>query len=274
MSTVRRLAMIALVATACSVLPVNAQALALLYAKGDVFDYSLHMVLNQDVTQATMNTVPLYGDLTAHEKVTVVSVDANGAADVTVQLFDVVVKTDVKQASSPASPSRPAQDVRIAADGRILGLSGSTTWPGDFPFGAALGGNLFTAVLPHNAVKPGDTWSSDYDETLPFNFKPFHIATRSKYLRDETFQGLNAAVIETTTSISADFMLDTSHRTRGTASSDVTTWIDPKHHRILKSHLSAKMDATLTYENAFGTVNNLTTVLKATETADLLPFKA
>lgn len=270
----RRLALVSIFVASCSVLPANAQAVALVYAKGEVLDYSLRMVLNQDVTQGTMNTVPLYGDLTAHEKVTVVSVDANGAADVTVQLFNVVVKTDVKQASGPASPSRPAQDVRIAADGRVLGLSGSSTWPGDFPFGAALGGNMFSAVLPHHAVKPGDTWSSDYDETLPFNFKPFHLATRSKYLHDEAFQGVNAAVVETTTNVSADFMLDSSHRTRGTASSDVTTWIDPKNHRILKSHLSAKMDATLTYENAVGTVNNLTTVLKATETADLLPFKA
>ena len=267
----RFLALVVLLAAACSLQPVNAQALALAYNRGEVFDYSLHMVLNQDVTQGTMNTFPQYGDLTAHEKVTVLSVDASGAADVTVQLFNVVVKTDAKQVNGAASPSRPPQDVRIGADGRILSLGGNNTWPGDFPFGAALGGNLFSAVLPQNAVTPGDTWSNDYDQALPFNFKPFHIATRSKYLRDESFMGANAAVVETTTSISADFMQDSTHRTRGAASSEVTTWIDPKTHRILKSHLSAKMDATLTYENAFGTVNDLTTVLKATETADLLP---
>jgi hypothetical protein len=40
---------------------------------------------------------------------------------------------------------------------------------------------------------------------------------------------------------------------------------------ILKSHLSAKMDATLTHENEFGTVSNLNTVLKATGAADLVP---
>jgi hypothetical protein len=269
-----RLASVALFAVSCGVLPVNAQALSLGYKIDDVYEYSLHMVLNQDVTQGTMSTQPQYGDLSAREKVTVLSVDASGAADVTVQLFDVAVKTDVKQVNSATSPSRPAQDVRIAPDGRILSLSGSNTWPGDFPFGAALGGNLFTAVLPHNAVKPGDAWSNDYDQALPFNFKPFHISTRSKYLRVESFQGVNAAVVETTTEISADFATDSSHRTKGTASSDVITWIDARAHRILKSHMSAKMDATLTYENAVGTTNSIATVLKATETADLLPFKA
>jgi hypothetical protein len=220
-----------------------------------------------------MNTFPQYGDLTAHAKVTVLTVDADGAASVTVQLFNVVVKSDAKQVSATTSPSRPAQDVRIAADGRITSLSGTNTWPGDFPFGAALGGNLFTAVLPHNAVKPGDTWSTDYDEALPFNFNPFHLATRSKYLRDESFQGVNAAVIQTMTDIAADFRQDSTHRTKGTASSDVITWIDPTTRRILKSHLSANMDATLTYENAVGTTNSIVTVLKATETADLMPVK-
>jgi hypothetical protein len=263
----------ALFAVACGVTPAHAQPLTLSYRLGDVYEYSLHMVLNQDVTQGTMNTVPQYGDLVARERVTVMSVDANGAGDVTVQLFDVIVKTDPKQVTTTASPSRPAQDVRIATDGHVISLSGSNTWPGDFPFGVALGGNLFTAVLPKGAVKPGDTWSSDYDQALPFNFKSFHLATKSKYLRDESFQGVNAAVVQTTTDISSDFRLDNTHRTNGTASSDVTTWIDPGTHRILKSQMSAKMDATLTYENAIGTTNSIVTLLKATETADLLPLK-
>ena len=269
----RLVTLVALLSVACGVTPVQTQSLTLAYHFGDLYEYSLHIVLNQDVTQGTMAAIPQYGDLTAHEKVTVVSVDVTGAADVTVQLFNVVVKTDAKQVSNPAAPSRAAQDVRIATDGHIISLSGSNTWPGDFPFGVALGGNLFTAVLPKGAVKPGDTWSSDYDQALPFTFKSFHLATKSKYLRDESFQGVNAAVVETTTDISADFRLDNTHRTNGTASSDVTTWIDPGTHRILKSQMSAKMDATLTYENAIGTTNSIVTLLKATETADLLPLK-
>jgi hypothetical protein len=39
---------------------------------------------------------------------------------------------------------------------------------------------------------------------------------------------------------------------KGTTTSDVTTWIDPTAHRILKSHMTAKTSGTLTFVMAPG----------------------
>jgi hypothetical protein len=81
-----------------------------------------------------------------------------------------------------------------------------------------------------------------------------HITAKSTYLRDESAGGVNAAVVETKSTGNIDF--DTTSTAtkdgmppisvKGTFSTDVTTWIDPSGHRIVKSHSTATDDATIT----------------------------
>src|SRR5260370_37510422 len=109
-----------------------------------------------------------------------------------------------------------------------------------------MGGGLFViSVLPSNAVKPGDTWSKDYDKANPGSKGSVHLTTHSTYLRNEPLNGVNAAVVETASSGSIDVTLGPAGGAapsgafggsiKGTMTSDVTTWLDPGGHRILKT---------------------------------------
>jgi hypothetical protein len=130
---------------------------------------------------------------------------------------------------------------------------------------SALGGSLFiSAILPDHAVKTGDTWTKSYDQTNPGPATgTIHITGTSKYLRDETLNGIKAAVVETKSAGAIDLALDVSKLAagsataqlpigglagmtlKGTLATDVTTWIDPSGHRVMKTHSTSTDDGML-----------------------------
>src|SRR5260370_17773111 len=137
----------------------------------------------------------------------------------------------------------------MAPDGRIVSVTGVTI-PGNHRSGFGLGGNIASAVLPDNAVKPGDTWWKTYDEPSPAFGGTIHVTTRSTYLRDESFHGVQAAVVETasTTTISLDSKAAAATSTVGlkvTEASDARSWIDPPTHRLLKTLMPPSDTITL-----------------------------
>jgi hypothetical protein len=204
------------------------------------------------------------------------SVDSSGVADLSVALSSIVVKGQADGVTnSTTGLTLPPQEIKIAADGRLLSVNGISS-EGGFPFGMGTGGDLVSAVLPDTPVKPGDTWSKDYDQANPLGSGPIHVTSKSKYLRDESLQGVNAAVVETTSNAAVEFTIDTSALAlptsgtsvpstfplpqtgmqgmtiKGTATSDVITWIDPNGHRILKSHMTSKTTGNLSFVLAPG----------------------
>jgi hypothetical protein len=275
MGPVRRLALVAVFAVACGATAAHAQTLALAYHAGDVHRYSFHSTATENIdTGAT--TIPVTIDMSAQETVTVQSVDSSGVADLSVALSSIVVKGQADGVTnSTTGLTLPPQEIKIAADGRLLSVNGISS-EGGFPFGMGTGGDLVSAVLPDTPVKPGDTWSKDYDQANPLGSGPIHVTSKSKYLRDESLQGVNAAVVETTSNAAVDFTIDTSALAlptsgtagpstfplpqtgmqgitiKGTTTSDVTTWIDPNGHRILKSHMTSKTTANLSFVLAPG----------------------
>ena len=112
------------------------------------------------------------------------------------------------------------------------------------------------AVLPDNAVKPGDSWTKSYDQASPFGSGSTHVTANSKYLRDETFHGVKAAVVETTTSANIDLSMTPTQQgaaggspgtsIQGKWTTDVTSWIDPSAHRLLKTLMKGTTDITMT----------------------------
>jgi hypothetical protein len=269
----RRLALVAVLTLACGALPAHAQTLSLAYKAGDVYKYGFHATSTGEVNVLGTNA-PVNNELTALETVTVKSVDPSGVADVSLALSNITIKSEFSGTSSTTTGiPLPAVEVKIASDGRILTANGTSMEAG-LAFSTGLGGNLVSAVLPDTPVKPGDTWSKDYDQTsLPSPATgAIHVTTKSKYLRDESFQGINAAVIETTSDAAIDVTLDmslpppgsgpspfpaptnggTGIAIKGTTTSDVTTWIDPSNRRILKSHMTAKTNGTMTFVMAPG----------------------
>jgi hypothetical protein len=123
-------------------------------------------------------------------------------------------------------------------------------------FSGLSGGFFVSAVLPANAVKPGDTWSKNYDQANPGGTGTVHLTSQSKYLRNESIQGVTAAVVETTSTGSMDMSLGApaagssssafgGMSIKGTVTSDVTTWIDPSTHRMLKTHSTETNSGTV-----------------------------
>jgi hypothetical protein len=281
----KRLTLVALFALACGALPAHAQALSLAYHAGDTFKYSFHSTTKETIVAGAI-TVQTEIDMSAGEVLKVNSVDSSGVADLSLTLNNFVIKSTTGGTTNSTSgiPDK-AMDIKIAADGRILSMNGNQ-YVGSNPFVAfaGMGGGFFvTAVLPSTAVKPGDTWSKDYSQPYPDGSGSMKLTSHSKYLRDESLQGVTAALVETTSNGSVDFTMGMvsaasaagglTGSIKGTVTADVTTWIDPNGHRVLKTHSTEINDGTMIF-NLSGTVipgmtGPITT--KGTGTTDLTP---
>jgi hypothetical protein len=265
MPPVRRLVLFVFLAAACGPTAIGApgQSLSLDYRKGDVYSYSFQTTVRESFDGGAQETL----NETAHQTYTVMSVDSGGTADLrlVVSNFDFTSTPDQITVPQGISPN-PTIDMRVAADGRVLTQD----------LGITTGGGISWGVLPGTAVKPGDTWSKDYDTTVTGYAGNNHLITKSKYLRDELFQGAQAAVIETTIAMTSRFSAgpspgsDTKVTAEGTSTSTVTTWIDRDAHRILKSHTSATFDQTGTYDSPSLPPPTVVS-LKGDSTTDLLP---
>jgi hypothetical protein len=271
---VRRLTLVVLVAFACGPLTAHAQTLSLAYHSGDTSRYRVHTIFNETLNYGTLaTTFSIKFDMTAQETVTVQSVDAGGTADLLIALTGVTAKGSVNGDALPMSGvGYPSIDLKVAADGRIVGATSSGIGPlGNLSALAGMGGTYISAVLPDTAVKPGDTWAKSYDQPNPIGSGVSRITTNSKYLRDETVQGINAAVVETTSKASYDITIDTSMlfagqtgsqssatpgvtglsmTLKGVSTSDATTWVDASGHRPIKTHVTSSTDAAITMPTA------------------------
>jgi hypothetical protein len=263
---VRRLALVAVVIVSCApsptqtATPAAGQTLKLVFHAGAVYRFSLHSIQSL----ATGTDPASQFEFTAQETATVQSVDATGTADIDVSLSNVVALSGA--VGGQTDTSRPAFDVKIAPDGRILSMDGPAM-ASKFPFRTGFDANLIVAVLPDVQVMPGDTWTKEYDQLNPFGAGSgtIHIQTASKYLRDESINGVGAAVVETTSEATIDTTESvgvgaptpgspsypllpggvTGFALTGTTSTDVTTWIDPSGHGIMKTHITAKTAASI-----------------------------
>lgn len=266
----RRLIAVAVLLVACGILPAHAQTLSLAFKQGEQYAYTLHFTgtfaakvgsISQDVKI----------DARAKETVTIAAVESDGTADMTLTLSDLTITTTGKASDGSATTSTttqtnaiPPQQLKVAPDGRVLSINGQTI-SSESPFGVLTGGYLVYAVLPDSAVKPGDKWSKSYDQAQPGGSSSVHVTSNSTYLRDESFRGVNTAVVETHSA--ADFTLNlfapkspppnTPNGTgarptpgglgaiQGSVTSDTTSWIDPGAHRVLKSSMKATLKASI-----------------------------
>ena len=235
----------------------RAHTLSLAYKAGDTYKYKLHASSKQTVTTSEIS-FPLNFDISADESIKVKSVDSSGTADLAITLSNLTMKSTTGGVSNTTT-GVPAQtiNVQVGADGRLVSVEGNQL-PGGTPMQAfsGLGGGFFiTAVLPAKPVKPGDTWTKDYDQANPNGTGGTHVTSKSFYLRDESLNGVNAAVVETKSTMTIDMTIDESSPSsemwmsgltmKGTVTTDVTTWVDPDGHRVMKTHSTAADDATI-----------------------------
>ena len=258
----RRLAAVLfLVVSGCgSIGSVQAHSISLAYKAGDTYKYALHAVLNYTIG-AEGFSVPFNLDMAGKETITVKSVDSSGTADLTISLTDLSVKTTTTTAPTSV-------EMKVASDGRIVSVNGSTFTNGSLPGLSGTEGGLITAILPDKPVKPGDTWTKDYDQANPMGKGSIHVTSKNKYLRDEQVKNVNTSVVESNIATTIDVTIDMSAMAgqggtplfpstggasglqslsmKGTTTSVVTSWIDASAHRVAKTHSSGTLDATMT----------------------------
>lgn len=265
MGRMRHLAIVALFVVACGASATNqAQTLKLAYAQGQQHTYKLQMTLDETVDLGGISQ-PIKFDMTATEKETVQSVDSSGVADLRIEMSDVSIKSTVNGQTSTTTTAVPASEVKIGADGHVESING-LSFSGGSPFGAVGSSGQSSAVFPDHPVKPGDSWTKDYDQTNPLGTGTIHVTTSSKYLRDESVNGAQAAVVQSTVTTPMDMTIDfaklgqmtgqpitmpisglTGMSIKGSQVGDVTTWLDAKAHRNLKTKVSNKIDAQFSF---------------------------
>lgn len=270
----RRLAVVAVFLVACGILPAHAQTIALAFKQGDTYRYALHLTASFSIrTGSISQDVKL--DAKAKESVAVTSVESDGTADVSLTVNDMTITTTGKTPDGSTSTTTttnssaiPPQQIKIAPDGRILSVNGESI-SAQSPFGVLVGSNLAYAVLPDTAVKPGDRWVKSYDQSQPGGQSSVHVTANSTYLRDESFQGVNAAVIETrsTSTFTMGFGATApapnapnappggrpsplppavgGASMQGTVTADTISWVDPGARRVLKSTEMADLKSTI-----------------------------
>jgi hypothetical protein len=294
----KRLALIALVlVAACGSVGAGSQAHAirLAYKAGDSYKYSLHFVLNYTIGVQGVS-LPLNMDMSGKESVKVKSVDSSGVADLSITLTDMSVKVSVNGTTNTTTTASSTVEVKVGPDGHIISVNGSAmSGSGSLPGLSGTDSGLISAILPDKPVKPGDTWTKNYDDT---NFMgstgTLHVTTDNKYLRDDNLNNVNAAVVESKINASLDLTFDTSSlgggsslfpaaggssglqsmSMKGTTKSDVTSYIDASAGRILKSHSTGSVDATINLNMAAGSAAPGLTgpiTFKGTQTLDMNP---
>ncbi len=278
---------------ACGSATLQAQTLSLAYATGDAYSYSVHVAGNETMTYGS-TAIPVNLDMSARETLTVKSVDSRGVAEITLTTSSVTMTMPRNGVNNTTTGlTTPPVDMKVAADGTILSVNGTSVGGGSLAtLSGSLSGTFVSAVLPDKPVKLGDTWSKDYDQTFPGGDGTIHVATTSKYLRNESVNGVNTAVVETNSTTTFNLTIDLSKTVAGSTSpfpmlpsgslmqgmtmsgtytSDVTTWFDPAVHRLVRSHLSGTTDATMTFKISAGAIMPLTgpISIKGTQTLDL-----
>ncbi|HEV2216128.1 MAG TPA: hypothetical protein VGV88_01025 [Candidatus Dormibacteraeota bacterium] len=289
----KRLGLLAIVAVAaCGSIGAQAHTVSLAYKAGDTYKYGLHIVMKYTITAAGLS-IPFNLEMSAKESIAVKSVDSTGTADLGVTVSNMSLKTSINGTTNTATTTTAQSlDMKVAKDGRIVSINGTAFDNTSFGGVSGVQGGLISAILPDNAVKPGDTWTKTFDQPNPFGVGSSHVTSNNTYLRDEN----NAAVIESRINGSLNMSIDPSALAgqsgtpvvpstgaaggvqsisiAGTSTSDVTSWIDLSAKRLVKTHSTGNVNATLTVNMAAGsTTPGLTgpVTFKGTQTLDLTP---
>ena len=249
----------------------NAQALALTFVEGDATTYTMHMTMNgqMDAGELLGGSQALDMDVTQVVTWEVTSVDADGVATITVTIDEMSGAVNGMELPADASAT-PPMEIQIAPDGRILSAGGLSFAGADLTGGASFPGmGQMTPMLPDEAVEPGDTWTQDFSQEVPFGEGTIEFTSSSTLEGYEDVNGVNAAVVTTEYTVPMDLtfdfgeLLETMGDTEGltgaagledaqmTLSGEgaftQTAWVDVEAGEMLKMTSSGAFDMTIGY---------------------------
>ena len=186
----------------------EAQPLALSFAEGQEQTYEIHQTMDAEISSPLFGSETLSMDVTQVVGWRVVSVDEAGTATIEITVAEMNGTLNGDQV--PSTPVPPIE-IEIAADGRVLSAGGlalggaAETQGFGFP-----GMGQLTPILPDDgdAVSVGDTWDKEFSQDFPFGEGTIEFSASSTYVRNETVDGREAAVIETDMTVPMDVTLE------------------------------------------------------------------
>jgi hypothetical protein len=249
----------------------SAQTLTLAFTPGQTETYTTHMTMDGEMNAGELlGSQPVVMDVTQTVTWEVASVDADGVATVDVTVEEMTGTVNGTAIPDPASSTGPIE-MRIAPDGRILSAGGMSFAGLDRTGGANFPGmGQMTPLLPDGPVQPGDTWTKDFSQEVPFGEGTIGFTSTSTLERYEDVDGVNAAVVTTEFTVPMDFTIDLAEAldamggaegvpTGATGLADAkiafggsgrihqTAWVDPDAKQMLKMSSSGSFDMTMAY---------------------------
>ena len=271
----------------------KAGPLALVFTPGETQRYRIEQTMN----------LTLGGDLTGVSDVagmpfavetsqllswTVKDVDADGVATIRVTSDDV--SATVNGAPVPSMGATPPVDVRISRTGRVLSIGGPALGGTDLDLSAftklfdTAGTGQMTPLLPPGGdAQPGDTWDTSFSQDIPFGDGSVDVTATSRYDRDETVDGTDAAVIVSDADLAMDLRLDLAALIGALGGADLptgasgigdltegalsytgggsttqTSWLDLEAQRVLRTESSGDLDVTMELSGVPGFSGTLT----------------
>jgi hypothetical protein len=261
-----------LVLAGCGSFGLQSHTIALAFKAGDVYKYNLHATFKYTVGTQGLS-IPFDLDVSAKDTITVNSVDSSGVADVTVQLSDLTVKSTINGTTKTDTPKSETVNLKIGADGRVVSVNGSALGSSSMPDFSGTGAGFISAVLPDGNVRVGDTWTKSYDINNPAGTGAVHVKADNKYLRDEKVGDVDTAVVQSKITHTVDLTITSGSlgvpmspaksatktvqnvSIKGTVVTDVTSWIDTKGQRIVKTHSTGTTDATMNINSSTPTAS-------------------
>ncbi len=248
----------------------NAQPLALAFTPGQSETYTMHMTMDGRMSAGELlgGDQPLRMDVTQVVTWETTSVAEDGTATITVTVDSMSGSVNGIEMPAEAAAAPPVE-IEVAPDGRILSAGGISFAGIEQTGGASFPGmGQMTPLLPDGAVEPGDSWSKDFSQDVPFGKGKIEFTANSTLERYEDLDGVNAAVITTTYTVPMDFTIkfgelmgavgatgsgeiagfeDASIAYGGEGSFVQTAWVDTEAEQMLKMTSAGSFDMSMVF---------------------------
>jgi hypothetical protein len=153
----------------------------------------------------------------------------------------------------------------IRKDGAIV-TGGDSGTAGGNASNSVPGGDQYSAILPKHDVKQGDSWGEEFDRPNPVGTGKMHYTTNNTFLRYDTLDSKQMAVVQTAYYMPLDMVLDlralqalvgddpnkfpagSTVTDKGNEKGDMTSYIDMQTHDVALAQDVSDFDFTETYQ--------------------------
>lgn len=256
----------------------DARPIALAFEQGQEQTYEIHQAMDAQLSSPLFGQEALAMDVTQVVGWEVLSVNEAGTATIEVTVSEMSGTLNGEEI--PSTPVPPVE-IEIAADGRVLSAGGfalggaAETQGFGFP-----GMGQLTPILPDegDTVSVGDSWNKEFSQDFPFGDGAIEYTASSTYVRDETVDGRDAAVIQTQMTVPLDFTLDLAELVEafgpeiagvtgatgldqlgdaklgyaGQGTFEQTSFVDLEAEELLRSNSQGEFDITMRFEGIPG----------------------